>query len=216
MLVQNLAKKWQEPDHGLWEIRGPRRRFTHSRAMVWAAFDRAVRAIEQFGLEGPLEDWRRLRDEVHDEVMTLGFDVERNTFTQHYDTREVDASLLVLGEIGFLAPDDPRMLGTIAAVEQDLMRDGLLLRYRTETGVDGVAGDEHPFLACSFWLVSAYAGAGRLTEAHALFDRLVGLTNDVGLLSEEYDVAGDRMVGNFPQAFSHLALVTAAMNLARL
>ena len=214
VLVQNLAKKWQEPDHGLWEIRGPRRRFTHSRAMVWAAFDRAVRAIEHFDLDGPLEEWRRLRDEVHEEVMTLGFDTGRNTFTQHYDTREVDASLLVLADIGFLAPDDPRMLGTIAAVEQDLMRDGLLLRYRTETGVDGVAGDEHPFLACSFWLVSAYVGAGRLAEAHALFDRLVGLANDVGLLSEEYDVGAARMAGNFPQAFSHLALVQAAFRLA--
>jgi GH15 family glucan-1,4-alpha-glucosidase len=214
VLVQNLAKTWQEPDHGLWEIRGPRRRFTHSRAMVWAAFDRAVRAIEEFGLTGPLEEWRRLRDEVHDEVMTLGFDVERNTFTQHYETREVDASLLVLGEIGFLPGDDPRMLGTIAAIEEDLLRDGLLLRYRTETGVDGLGGDEHPFLACSFWLVSAYVAAGRLDDAHALFDRLVGLANDVGLLSEEYDVAGARMVGNFPQAFSHLALVQAAFHLA--
>ena len=214
VLVQNLAKTWQEPDHGLWEIRGPRRRFTHSRAMVWAAFDRAVRAIEEFGLAGPLEEWRRLRDEVHDEVMTLGFDAERNTFTQHYETREVDASLLVLGEIGFLPGDDPRMLGTIAAIEEDLLRDGLLLRYRTETGVDGLGGDEHPFLACSFWLVSAYVAAGRLDDAHALFDRLVGLANDVGLLSEEYDVANARMAGNFPQAFSHLALVQAAFHLA--
>ncbi len=214
VLVQNLAKKWQEPDHGLWEIRGPRRRFTHSRAMVWAAFDRAVRAIEQFDLDGPLEEWRRLRDEVHEEVMTLGFDTVRNTFTQHYDTREVDASLLVLPQVGFVAGSDRRMLGTIEAVEQDLLRDGLLLRYRTETGVDGLGGDEHPFLACSFWLVSAYVGAGRLAEAHALFDRLVGLANDVGLLSEEYDVGAARMAGNFPQAFSHLALVQAAFRLA--
>ncbi len=214
VLVENLARTWQEPDHGLWEIRGPRRRFTHSRAMVWAAFDRAVRAIEQWGLEGPLEEWRRLRDEVHEEVMRLGFDPERNTFTQHYETSEVDASLLVLAEIGFLAGDDPRMLGTIAAVEQDLMRDGLVLRYRTESGVDGLGGGEHPFLACSFWLVSAYAGAGRTEDAHALFDRLVGLTNDVGLLSEEYDAHAGRMVGNFPQAFSHLTLVQAAFHLA--
>ncbi|MCW2793195.1 MAG: glycoside hydrolase 15-related protein [Nocardioides sp.] len=214
VLVENLAKTWQEPDNGLWEIRGPRRRFTHSRAMVWAAFDRAVRAVEEYGLDGPVEDWRRLRDEVREEVLTQGYDAERNTFTQHYETTEVDASLLVLSQIGFVAGDDPRMLGTIAAVEEDLMRDGLVLRYRTQSGVDGLEGDEHPFLACSFWLVSAYAAAGRTDDAHALFDRLVGLVNDVGLLSEEYDPVNRRMVGNFPQAFSHLALVQAAFHLA--
>ncbi|HET7069427.1 MAG TPA: glycoside hydrolase family 15 protein, partial [Nocardioides sp.] len=142
-----------------------------------------------------------------------GFNTERNTFTQHYETTEVDASLLMLPLVGFVDADDPKMLGTVEAVEQDLLRDGLLLRYRTQTGVDGLSGDEHPFLACSFWLVSAYAGAGRLDEAHALFDRLCGLTNDVGLLSEEYDGAHHRMVGNFPQAFSHLTLVQAALRL---
>ena len=214
VLVENLAKNWREPDNGLWEIRGPQRDFTHSRAMAWAAFDRAVRAIEEFDLDGPLEEWRRLRDEVREEVLTRGYDAERNTFTQHYETSEVDASLLVLAQIGFIDGDDPRMLGTIAAVEKDLIRDGLVLRYRTESGVDGLDGNEHPFLACSFWLVTAYAGAGRTDEAHALFDRLVGLTNDVGLLSEEYDAANGRMVGNFPQAFSHLALVQAAFHLA--
>jgi len=212
-LVNRLGKTWQEPDHGLWEIRGPAQHFTHSRAMVWAAFDRAVRAVEDHGLPGPVDRWRELRDEVRAEVLERGFDEERNTFTQHYDTTEVDASLLVLPLIGFIDGDDPRMLGTIEAVEQDLARDGLLLRYRTETGVDGLRGDEHPFLACSFWLVSAYAEAGRVQEAEALFDQLVGLTNDVGLLSEEYDVVGDRMAGNFPQAFSHLALVQAAFRL---
>jgi GH15 family glucan-1,4-alpha-glucosidase len=218
VLVENLAKNWQDPDNGLWEIRGPRRRFTHSRAMVWAAFDRAVRAVEEFDLEGPVDDWRRLRDEVREEVLLEGYDPKRNTFTQHYETSEVDASLLVLSQIGFVDGDDPRMLGTIAAVEEDLMRDGLVLRYRTQSGVDGLEGDEHPFLACSFWLVSAYAAAGRTDEAHALFDRLVGLVNDVGLLSEEYDPLYDggkgRMAGNFPQAFSHLALVQAAFHLA--
>jgi GH15 family glucan-1,4-alpha-glucosidase len=213
-LVRDLAKHWEEPDSGLWEIRGQPRHFTHSLAMVWAAFDRAVRAIERHGLEGPLDEWRALRDHIHAEVMERGYDPVRNTFTQHFDTREVDASLLVLPSIGFIAGDDPRMLGTIEAVEQDLLRNGLLMRYRTETGVDGLASDEHPFLACSFWLVSAYAAAGRLDDAHALFDRLVGLANDVGLLSEEYDPAGARMAGNFPQAFSHLALVQAAFNLA--
>ncbi len=212
-LIDRLAETWQEPDHGLWEIRGPTQHFTHSRAMVWAAFDRAVQAVEQHSLPGDVETWRALRDQVRAEVLDRGFDQDRFTFTQHYDTTEVDASLLVLPMIGFIDGDDPRMLGTIAAVEQDLMRDGLVLRYRTESGVDGLSGDEHPFLACSFWLVSAYAEAGRHDDAHALFDRLCGLTNDVGLLAEEYDVDGDRMAGNFPQAFSHLALVQAAFRL---
>ena len=217
-LIGELCRSWEEPDHGLWEIRGEPQHFTHSRVMVWAAFDRAVKAVEVHGLPGPVEEWRALRDKVRDEVLTRGFDRERNTFTQHYETTEVDASLLVLPTIGFIDGDDPRMLGTIAAIEEDLLRDGLLLRYRTESGVDGLSGDEHPFLACSFWLVSAYAVAGRRDDAHALFDRLVGLVNDVGLLSEEYDPGHDsgrgRMVGNFPQAFSHLTLVQAAFCLA--
>ncbi|MET0840350.1 MAG: glycoside hydrolase family 15 protein [Marmoricola sp.] len=214
-LVNELAENWQRPDHGLWEIRGRQRHFTHSRVMVWAAFDRAIEGVEEHGLDGPVDDWRRVRDEVRVEIMERGYDAERNTFTQHYDTREVDASLLVLPFVRFIDGSDPKMKGTIEAVEQDLMHEGLLLRYRTSTGVDGLEGGEHPFLACSFWLVSAYALAGRMEEARALMDRLVGLANDVGLLSEEYDVAGDRMVGNFPQAFSHLALVGAAMNIER-
>jgi GH15 family glucan-1,4-alpha-glucosidase len=181
--------------------------------MVWAAFDRAVKAVERHGLPGNVALWRERRDGVREEVMARGFDADRNTFTQHYDTSEVDASLLMLPLVGFVEPDDPKMLGTIEAIEKDLMRDGLLLRYRTQSGVDGLAGDEHPFLACSFWLVSAYAGAGRLDEANALFDRLCGLANDVGLLSEEYDGNHHRMVGNFPQAFSHLTLVQAAFKL---
>lgn len=212
-LVEELARTWQEPDQGLWEIRGPARMFTHSRVMVWAAFDRAIRGVEDHGLDGPVERWRELRDQVHAEIMERGWNAERGTFTQHYDTDEVDASLLTLPLVGFLPGTDPRILGTIEAVERDLMRDGLLLRYRTETGVDGVAGNEHPFLACSFWLVAAYAAAGRTDDAHALFDRLCSLANDVGLLSEEYDVAGRRMAGNFPQAFSHLTLVQAALAL---
>jgi GH15 family glucan-1,4-alpha-glucosidase len=214
-LVENLAATWQQPDHGLWEIRGPQRRFTHSQAMVWAAFDRAVRAVEDFGLEGPVDKWRELRDTVRAEVLDRGYDAERGTFVQHYGTTEVDAALLVLPLIGIVEGDDPRMLGTIAAVEKDLLRDGLVLRYRTESGVDGLAGDEHPFLACSFWLVSAYAVAGRVDDARTLFDRLCGLVNDVGLLSEEYDPVHGLMVGNFPQAFSHLALVRAAFELAK-
>jgi len=214
-LVENLAENWEQPDNGLWEIRGPLRHFTHSRVMVWAAFDRAVQAVEQHGLDGPVEKWRALRDKVRDEVLAKGFREDRHTFTQHYDTDQVDASLLVLPLVGFVEGDDPRMLGTIEAVEKELMRDGLLLRYRTDSGVDGLSGDENPFLACSFWLVSAYTLAGRRDDAEKLMDRLVGLCNDVGLLSEEYDMANHRMVGNFPQAFSHLALVRAAEVLSR-
>ena len=213
VLVDHLLDTWQERDNGLWEIRGPLQHFTHSRVMVWAAFDRAVRAVERHGLPGDVERWREVRDQVRDEVLTEGFDADRHSFTQHYATKEVDASLLMLPLVGFIDADDPRMLGTIEAIEQDLMRDGLLMRYRTQTGVDGLAGEEHPFLACSFWLVSAYALAGRRHDARALFDQLVSLANDVGLLSEEYDPRGDRMVGNFPQAFSHLSLVQAAFRL---
>ncbi|MGH3329836.1 MAG: glycoside hydrolase family 15 protein [Nocardioidaceae bacterium] len=213
-LVDELTTHWDEPDHGLWEVRGPRRHFTHSRVMVWVAFDRAIAAVERHGHDGPVGTWRVLRERVREEILEKGFDKERNTFVQHYDTSEVDASLLVLPAVGFIDGDDPRMLGTISAIEEDLMHDGLLLRYRPSTGVDGVQGGEHPFLACSFWLVSAYAMAGRVDDAHALMSRLLGLANDVGLLSEEYDPQEQRMAGNFPQAFSHLALVGAAITLA--
>jgi GH15 family glucan-1,4-alpha-glucosidase len=214
-LVNQLAEEWRKPDNGLWEVRGPLRHFTHSRVMVWAAFDRVIEGVEKHGLEGPVDEWRYLRAQVREEIMERGFDRLRNTFTQHYDTDAVDASLLVLPMVRFIDGHDPKMLGTIEAVEKDLMHEGLLLRYRNDSGVDGLSGIEHPFLACSFWLVSAYALAGRVDDASALMERLVALGNDVGLLSEEYDVAGQRMVGNFPQAFSHLALVSAAMNLRR-
>jgi GH15 family glucan-1,4-alpha-glucosidase len=214
-LIEELAQHWDEPDNGLWEVRGPQRHFTHSRVMVWAAFDRAVRAVEEHDLDGPVDSWRELRDRVKAEVLEKGFDEERNTFTQHYDTDEVDASLLLIPIVGFLPPDDDRVLGTIAAVERDLLRNGLVLRYRTQSGVDGLPGDEHPFLACSWWLVTAYAMAGMSDKAQALMDRLVGLLNDVGLVSEEYDPVNQRMVGNFPQAFSHLTLIGAAHALAQ-
>ncbi len=210
-LVEDLAEHWDEPDHGLWEIRGPSRRFTHSRIMVWAAFDRAVRAVEEGGHEGPVERWRELRDRVHAEVLEKGVDHERGCFVQHEDTTEVDAALLLAPTVGFLPPDHPLVHGTIRAVEEDLLRDGFVLRYRTESGVDGLDGDENPFLACSWWLAEAYARCGRVDDATALMDRLVGLTNDLGLVSEEYDPATGELLGNFPQAFSHLSLIRAAV-----
>jgi GH15 family glucan-1,4-alpha-glucosidase len=212
-LVDELADHWQVADNGLWEIRGPARHFTHSRVMVWAAFDRAVRAVEEHGLPGDADRWRTLRDKVHREVLRMGFDTDRGTFTQHYDTSEVDAALLLIPTVGFLPYDDERVLGTIRAVEEDLVRDGFVLRYRTDSGVDGLEGDENPFLACSWWLVEAWSRCGRLEEARILMERLLGVLNDVGLVSEEYDPGTDRLVGNFPQAFSHLALVGAAQAL---
>jgi GH15 family glucan-1,4-alpha-glucosidase len=209
-LVSFMETHWQAPDQGIWEIRGEPQRFTHSRVMMWAAFDRAIRAVTEFGLDGPVDRWIELRALIREEIEAEGFDPERNTYTQYYGTTEVDASLLQLVEVGYCHPTDPRMLGTVAAIESDLMRDGLVLRYRTEAGVDGLPGNEHPFLACSFWLVTQYAASGRLDDARRLMDRLVGFSNDVGMLSEEYDATAGRQVGNTPQAFSHLALVLAA------
>lgn len=209
-LVGFIETHWQTPDQGIWEIRGAPRRFTHSRVMMWAAFDRAIRAVTDFGLDGPVDRWIEMRALIREEIEAEGFDEKRNTYTQFYGTTEVDASLLQLVDAGYCRADDPRMLGTVAAIEADLLRDGLLLRYRTQAGVDGLPGDEHPFLACSFWLVCQYARTDRLDEARALMDRLVGFSNDVGLLSEEYDVTHGRQAGNTPQAFSHLALVLAA------
>jgi GH15 family glucan-1,4-alpha-glucosidase len=214
-LLSNLESNLDRDDHGLWEIRGEPRRFTQSRAMIWAAFDCGIRAVREHGLRGPIERWERLRAELRDEIETHGFDRERNSYVQSYGSSEVDASLLTLAQIGYCAPDDPRMLGTVAALEADLLHDGLLLRYRTASGVDGLEGDEHPFLACSFWLVQQYALSGRLDEAELLMDRLVGFSNDVGLLSEEYDTRAERHAGNTPQAFSHLTLVRAADAIAR-
>ncbi len=210
-LVDELVLHWDQPDHGLWEVRGPMRHFTHSRVMVWAAFDRAVRAVEEGGHDGSVERWREVRDRVHAEVLDKGYDHERGTFTQHYDTKDVDASLLLIPTVGFLPPDDPRVLGTVAAVEEDLLRDGFVLRYRTQTGVDGLPGDENPFLACTGWLARAYALGGRLDSAEEVLARLVGVRNDLGLLSEEYDPRTGALLGNFPQAFAHLALIHAAL-----
>lgn len=212
-LLQYATEQIDRPDHGMWEIRGTPRMFTQSRVMVWAAFDRAVRAVEVHGLPGPVDEWRALRERIKGEIDDKG--VTDGHFTQYYGTTEADASLLVLPQVGFCAPDDPRMLATVAKMEQDLMQSGMLLRYRTSTNIDGLPGSEYPFLACSFWLVEQYASTDRLDEAHTLMNRLCALTNDVGMLSEEYDVDAERQAGNTPQAFSHLTLVRAADALAR-
>ncbi|MET0296035.1 MAG: glycoside hydrolase family 15 protein, partial [Microbacterium sp.] len=213
-LLTQMIEWIDRPDRGIWEIRGEDRMFTHSRVMMWAALDRGVRAVREGGLAGDADLWTRLRDRLRDEVERDGFDAERNHFVQYYGTTEVDASLLILAHVGFCAYDDPRMLGTVAEIERTLQRDGLLLRYRTDTEVDGLAGDEHPFVACSFWLAEQYARSGRLDDARALMDRLCGIANELGLLSEEYDVRERRHAGNTPQALSHLALVRAADALA--
>ena len=204
-----VTEHFDRKDQGLWEMRGDPHYFTHSRVMVWAALDRGVQAVTEYGLPGPAEEWARLRDRLREEILSQGVDAETGSFTQTYDNTEVDASLLQIPQTGFVGYDDPRMLATVERLEQELMYHGLLLRYRT-VGTDGLAGDEHPFLACSFWLVEQYARTGRVAEATALMDTLVGYTNHLGLLAEEYDPAAHRQMGNFPQAFSHLALVRAA------
>ncbi|TFD21052.1 glycoside hydrolase family 15 protein [Cryobacterium sp. TMT2-23] len=209
-LIDYLEHNWSRPDQGIWEVRGPAREFTHSRVMVWAAFDRMVRGVSEFGLDGPVERWAELREEVRLDIERHGFDAERNIFTQYFGGSDVDASLLVLPQVGFCAPDDPRMLGTVAAIEADLLSGGLVLRYRTDTTVAVLPAGEQPFLACSFWLVEQYAASGRGSDATALMERLVALSNDVGLLSEEYDVRYGHQAGNTPQALSHLALALAA------
>ena len=212
--VEHVETIWREPDDGIWETRGPRRHFTYSKVMAWVVFDRAVRLAEQFGLEAPLERWRKTRDEIHQEVCEQGYDRERRTFTQYYGSKELDASVLNIPLVGFLPGTDERVTGTIDAIWQDLGRDGFVSRYSTADTDDGLAGDEGQFLACSFWLVSALARNGRLGEARRLFERLIGLANDLGLLAEEYDVKRQRQVGNFPQAFSHLTLIGAAAAMA--
>ncbi|RYV50896.1 glycoside hydrolase family 15 protein [Pengzhenrongella frigida] len=209
-LVNHLELVWREPDRGIWEVRGEARHFTHSKVMAWAAFDRAVLAVEHHGLTGPSTRWRAARDEIHADVLAHGYDADRGTFVQYYGARHTDAALLQIAQVGFLPADDPRFVGTVAAIRAELeVDDGLVHRYRTELAADGLPGGEHPFLACSFWLADALARSGDVTESGRLLARLVGLVNDVGLLAEEYDVAGGRMVGNFPQALSHLALVRA-------
>ena len=218
MQMEWLERNWSQPDEGIWEVRGPRRHFTHSRVMCWVALDRAVKMVEQFHLEGPVDRWRKVRDRIHDEVCARGWNPRRRSFTQSYESDALDASLLLVPLVGFLPASDARVVATVEAIQRELIQDGLVLRYRTEAPprVDGLPPGEGVFLPCSFWLVDALAVLGRQEEAERLFERLLALRNDVGLLSEEYDPRTRRLVGNFPQAFSHIALVDSASNLARL
>jgi GH15 family glucan-1,4-alpha-glucosidase len=214
-LISHLEKAWQQPDEGIWEVRGPRRHFTHSKVMAWVAFDRAIKAVERYGADGPVDRWRQLRAEVHAEVCEKGFDTRRNTFTQYYGSDELDASLLMVPLVGFLPASDPRVAGTLQAIERELMRDGFVQRYPSKEHIDGLPPGEGAFVACTFWLADNYELQGRRADARQLFERLLGLCNDLGLLAEQYDPASRRQLGNFPQAFSHVMLINTARNLAR-
>ncbi|HUK58085.1 MAG TPA: glycoside hydrolase family 15 protein [Stellaceae bacterium] len=212
-LLDHLETIWRAPDEGIWEVRNGRRQFTYSKVMAWVAFDRAVQAVEASGLDGPAERWRRVRDEIHDEVLRSGFNPTLGSFAQYYGSDHLDASLLLIPLVGFLPPEDPRVAGTVAAIEQHLMYEGMVMRYDTERNPDGLPAGEGVFIACSLWLADNYILLGRRAEGRAMFDRIAGLANDVGLLSEEYDLQRRRLLGNFPQAFSHIALVNTAHNL---
>ncbi|MEV0236951.1 glycoside hydrolase family 15 protein [Nonomuraea sp. NPDC050786] len=214
-LMNYLEGAWDQPDNGLWEMRGPRRHFVHSKILAWVAADRMLQAIDRHGLDGPADRWRALRRQIHHDVCTRGYDADRNTFTQYYGSTGLDAALLLIPRLGFLPPDDERVRGTIDAIRRELLHDGLVLRYQPQTdGVDGLPGGEGTFLACSFWLADALAMTGRRHQARQLFERLLTLRNDVGLLAEEYDVTHRRQVGNFPQAFSHVSIVNSAAALS--
>lgn len=214
-LTEHVENIWSEKDEGIWEVRGPRRHFTHSKVMAWVAVDRAITAAESFGLEGPVERWRELRQRIHDDVCRHGFNRRMKSFTQSYESTALDASLLMLPLVGFLKPDDPRVRGTVDAIGRELMHDGFILRYHTMYTDDGLRGSEGAFLACSFWYADNLVLLGRRQEAEEMFERLLGCRNDVGLLAEEYDPRARRQLGNFPQAFSHVALVSTAYNLER-
>ena len=215
-LMGTVAARWREPDEGLWEVRGGRKHFTHSKLMAWVAADRAVRSVEQFSLDGPVEEWRALREEIRAEILDRGYDAERRTFTQYYGSTELDAALLMVPLVGFLPADDERVQGTLAAIEKELLVDGFVQRYTqgADTGTDGLPAGEGAFLACTFWLADNYSLMGRIADATEVFERLLALSNDVGLLSEEYDQQAGRLVGNFPQAFSHVPLINTARNLS--
>ncbi len=215
LLLEFLESAWQLPDEGIWEVRGGRRPFTHSKVMAWVAFDRAVKSIEHFGVDGPHAHWSTIRDQIHEQVCNEGFNADKNTFVQSYGSTRLDASLLMIPLVGFLPADDPRMLGTVAAIERELMADGFVNRYATESAVDGLPPGEGAFLPCTFWYVDNLALQGRLAEARRIFDGLLEIRNDVGLLAEEYDPIARRQLGNFPQAFSHISLINTAHNLGR-
>jgi GH15 family glucan-1,4-alpha-glucosidase len=212
-LLAHLETVWQKPDHGIWEVRGVARNFTHSLLMCWVAFDRAVKSVEHFDLDGPVDRWRTLRDAIHERICATCFDGHRNTFVQYAGGTTLDAALLLMPQVGFLDPNDHRIKGTVAAIERELLRDGLVRRYAAEHVNDGIGSDEGVFLACSFWLADAYILLGRLADARRLFENLLALRNDVGLLAEEYDTQHQRLVGNFPQGFSHIGLINTAFNL---
>src|SRR6516165_3793991 len=215
-LLGFLEKNWDQPDEGIWEVRGPRRHFVHSKVMAWVAFDRACHAVT-LGLPGPGDRWREIRDRIHAQVCDSGYNQARGAFTQAYGSAQLDAAVLLIPEVGFLPPGDPRVVSTVQAIQRDLVSGGLVRRYQLATGasaVDGLSGSEGAFLACSFWLVTALQLIGQEDQANELFERLLGLRNDVGLLSEEYDPRYQRLVGNIPQAFSHVPLIQAALNLA--
>jgi GH15 family glucan-1,4-alpha-glucosidase len=216
MLLEFLEGAWDQPDEGIWEVRGGRRHFTHSKVLAWVAFDRGVQAVERLGLDGPVDRWRQLREEIHEEVCREAFSIELNSFTQSYGSSELDASTLLIPLVGFLPPDDPRVIGTIDAVQRELTRDGFVERYKTQeqNSVDGLAGREGVFLPCSFWLVDALLMLERDDEARTLFEKLLEISNDLGLLAEEYDPSAKRQLGNFPQAFTHVGLVNSAYNLS--
>jgi GH15 family glucan-1,4-alpha-glucosidase len=212
-LMEFLESAWSSPDNGIWEVRGPRRHFTHSKMMAWVAVDRAVRMVERFEPHGPVEKWRALRTAIHDDVCRQGFHAERNAFVQYYGSRDLDASLLMIPLVGFLPATDPRVLGTVEAIQRELMTDGLVRRYSTQPSVDGLPAGEGAFLPCTFWLADNLALSGHHEEARAIFQNLLAVSNDVGLLSEEYDPVGRTQLGNFPQALSHVSLINTAHNL---
>ena len=214
-VIDWLARNWDQPDDGIWEVRGPRQHFVHSKVMAWVACDRAVKAVERLKRPGPADEWREARDKIHRQVCELGFDKKRNTFVQAYGSAALDASLLMIPLVGFLPATDPRMVGTVQAIERHLMRDGYVARYDTQLTNDGLPPGEGTFLPCTFWYADNLALQGRRAEAQKIFERLIGLCNDVGLLSEEYDTETKRLVGNFPQAFSHIGLVNTALNLSQ-
>jgi GH15 family glucan-1,4-alpha-glucosidase len=215
-LLEYLEKIWHRPDRGMWEVRGEPRQFTFSKIMCWVAFDRAIKSVQQYGLDGPCDHWRKLRDKICRQILDNAYDRERNTFVQYYGGRDLDAALLLIPQLGFLPPQDPRVRGTIEAIERELVRDGFVRRYQTRPGIDGLPGGEGVFLACSFWLANSLSLIGRRGDAVRLFERLLSLRNDLGLLAEEYDPRSGRLLGNFPQAFSHIEIVNTAAHLARI